>query len=450
MSFVGNNMRSTHPYLRRSSSTNNETAATAESSRRSGAGGPIRANTRPAATLATRASRVGNNSSFAGYPSFLRPADPRPRPDEGAASGFRNHITQSTLDAAARAPNILLPMTDTQGRTQSVVVRPYSRPYDQSRPGLLPPVLVALFQRPDPNNPGQTVLEYYPPITLLNFGHSTRTSTIPPQPPVRNENVHQTNPSSFVGPSILHGANNRCQILQGGLQSGRNSSTGGGGGGGGFLARGMARNNIPAALPSVDRVREALRNHNSGVPATFDRNVESANGRLPGRNEPFGRTAEATPYLDLVSSDDEEEDDDEMDLAAAEDIALIHASRLARPYIEERRSQIEAAFRATLYSQAIQPAENSVTDSAHPSSSSRSQIAQERVKMLISYRMTELLRNRKYQPKEGDLCPICFEGLVTGECPIKLDCSHCFHIGCIKEWLDIKNICPSCRAVALN
>lgn len=43
----------------------------------------------------------------------------------------------------------------------------------------------------------------------------------------------------------------------------------------------------------------------------------------------------------------------------------------------------------------------------------------------------------------GEKCPICLE-LMWCE-PKKLACGHLFHITCVDEWLEIKNICPLCR-----
>jgi len=32
----------------------------------------------------------------------------------------------------------------------------------------------------------------------------------------------------------------------------------------------------------------------------------------------------------------------------------------------------------------------------------------------------------------------------------RLDCVHIFHLGCIKQWLELKNVCPICKHTALE
>ena len=43
-------------------------------------------------------------------------------------------------------------------------------------------------------------------------------------------------------------------------------------------------------------------------------------------------------------------------------------------------------------------------------------------------------------------CPICLSKMsnITGN-KIKTECGHCFHKGCINEWLLDNNNCPTCR-----
>ena len=46
-------------------------------------------------------------------------------------------------------------------------------------------------------------------------------------------------------------------------------------------------------------------------------------------------------------------------------------------------------------------------------------------------------------------CPICTEDYVIGETVIKAlpQCKHGFHSGCIKQWFNVNDTCPICRAV---
>ncbi|XP_008805023.2 probable E3 ubiquitin-protein ligase HIP1 isoform X1 [Phoenix dactylifera] len=47
-------------------------------------------------------------------------------------------------------------------------------------------------------------------------------------------------------------------------------------------------------------------------------------------------------------------------------------------------------------------------------------------------------------------CPICLEEYGNKESLGRLNCGHDFHAGCIKQWLLIKNVCPICKASALE
>ncbi|XP_052192276.1 E3 ubiquitin-protein ligase MBR2-like isoform X2 [Diospyros lotus] len=47
-------------------------------------------------------------------------------------------------------------------------------------------------------------------------------------------------------------------------------------------------------------------------------------------------------------------------------------------------------------------------------------------------------------------CCICQEEYATGDDIGSLDCSHDFHVNCIKQWLTHKNLCPICKMTALG
>ncbi|XP_042417267.1 probable E3 ubiquitin-protein ligase HIP1 isoform X1 [Zingiber officinale] len=51
---------------------------------------------------------------------------------------------------------------------------------------------------------------------------------------------------------------------------------------------------------------------------------------------------------------------------------------------------------------------------------------------------------------EEDGCPICLEEYKDRETLGQLNCKHIFHSSCVKKWLLIKNICPICKASALE
>lgn len=48
------------------------------------------------------------------------------------------------------------------------------------------------------------------------------------------------------------------------------------------------------------------------------------------------------------------------------------------------------------------------------------------------------------------ICSICLEEQVINENWTKLHCTHDFHKKCIKNWLEINNICPVCRCSINN
>ncbi|XP_002976040.2 probable E3 ubiquitin-protein ligase HIP1 isoform X2 [Selaginella moellendorffii] len=53
--------------------------------------------------------------------------------------------------------------------------------------------------------------------------------------------------------------------------------------------------------------------------------------------------------------------------------------------------------------------------------------------------------------QDGELkCSICQEEYRNGEQLGRIECGHKFHIGCIKQWLGHKNLCPICKATAVS
>ena len=71
--------------------------------------------------------------------------------------------------------------------------------------------------------------------------------------------------------------------------------------------------------------------------------------------------------------------------------------------------------------------------------------------------------SKKLRPKRGcyhKKCTICLKNILINKelkkfarkpltyfNSFRLDCRHCFHILCIKEWIQIDPICPNCKKV---
>jgi hypothetical protein len=50
--------------------------------------------------------------------------------------------------------------------------------------------------------------------------------------------------------------------------------------------------------------------------------------------------------------------------------------------------------------------------------------------------------------KDDAKCSICQEEYMDGEEVGKMRCDHKYHVGCISEWLRLKNWCPICKSPA--
>lgn len=58
--------------------------------------------------------------------------------------------------------------------------------------------------------------------------------------------------------------------------------------------------------------------------------------------------------------------------------------------------------------------------------------------------------NQTHNDREERSCAICLEEYKDRDNLGSMKCGHDFHVGCIKKWLEIKNICPICKASALE
>merc|ERR1712176_650936 len=48
--------------------------------------------------------------------------------------------------------------------------------------------------------------------------------------------------------------------------------------------------------------------------------------------------------------------------------------------------------------------------------------------------------------EQNEHCVICRDSLFEGSKPKKLHCNHMFHIDCLRSWLVMQQVCPTCRA----
>ncbi|CAI8593234.1 unnamed protein product [Vicia faba] len=67
-----------------------------------------------------------------------------------------------------------------------------------------------------------------------------------------------------------------------------------------------------------------------------------------------------------------------------------------------------------------------------------------------SYRISINLEELPSDDQESDTCIICQEYFEIQENIGVLACEHVFHVGCITQWLLIKNKCPICKSEALS
>ena len=64
----------------------------------------------------------------------------------------------------------------------------------------------------------------------------------------------------------------------------------------------------------------------------------------------------------------------------------------------------------------------------------------------------ELLERKSYIAMEnGPECSICLDKIKQGQSIICLEnCKHKFHKTCIKQWVAVRNSCPTCNQKAFN
>ncbi|KAK4392171.1 E3 ubiquitin-protein ligase MBR1 [Sesamum angolense] len=69
---------------------------------------------------------------------------------------------------------------------------------------------------------------------------------------------------------------------------------------------------------------------------------------------------------------------------------------------------------------------------------------------LISKCLTESIYCSSDQSQDDGKCVICLEEYKNMDDVGTLKCGHDFHVGCIRKWLSMKNLCPICKATAMD
>lgn len=81
---------------------------------------------------------------------------------------------------------------------------------------------------------------------------------------------------------------------------------------------------------------------------------------------------------------------------------------------------------------------------------------QTRVRDFLRYRQVAAIMEHRFPDATAEdlaradhVCIVCREDMGPGSRAKKLDCSHCFHVHCLRSWLERQQNCPICRAPVL-
>ena len=87
----------------------------------------------------------------------------------------------------------------------------------------------------------------------------------------------------------------------------------------------------------------------------------------------------------------------------------------------------------------------------------QNQMGHESSNRLCEESITKGLKTRTFKESEAasmdeehDCCVICQDGYQNDEKIGFLDCGHEYHADCLKNWLLRKNVCPLCKAPAIQ
>ena len=81
---------------------------------------------------------------------------------------------------------------------------------------------------------------------------------------------------------------------------------------------------------------------------------------------------------------------------------------------------------------------------------------QTRVRDFLRYRQVAAIMEHRFPDatvedlaRADHVCIVCREEMGPGSRAKRLDCSHCFHVHCLRSWLERQQNCPICRAPVL-
>ncbi len=127
---------------------------------------------------------------------------------------------------------------------------------------------------------------------------------------------------------------------------------------------------------------------------------------------------------------------------------------------EERRSLVQQPRPGTQeFYDVIQPAYQSISERAQNTGPQTNPTAAEvrRARRLMPFckiftynPKRSFLAFRRSRKCKNDVCPICIEQFLQGNCLVLYPCKHAYHIGCLEGWFKVKGTCPLCNRPVRN